>query len=86
MELEYQIHVLTVSYQKKSENNKGLVLGAGYSCQAAARFIGQPLAGFIFLNFGKNVPFYFDAAFLVMVALGYIFLFKNIKKTGLNLH
>ena len=65
---------------KKSENNKGLVLGAGYSCQAAARFIGQPLAGFIFLNFGKNVPFYFDAAFLVMVALGYIFLYKNIRK------
>ena len=65
---------------KKSENNKGLVLGTGYSCQAAARFIGQPLAGFIFLNFGKNVPFYFDAAFLVVVALGYMFLYKNIKK------
>ena len=65
---------------KKSENNKGLVLGTGYSCQAAARFIGQPLAGFIFLNFGKNVPFYFDAAFLVVVAIGYVFLFKNIKK------
>ena len=65
---------------KKSENNKGLVLGTGYSCQAAARFIGQPLAGFIFLNFGKNVPFYFDAAFLVVVALGYIFLYKNIRK------
>ena len=65
---------------KKSENNKGLVLGTGYSCQAAARFIGQPLAGFIFLNFGKNVPFYFDAVFLVMVALGYMFLYKNIRK------
>ena len=65
---------------KKSENNKGLVLGTGYSCQAAARFIGQPLAGFIFLNFGKNVPFYFDIVFLVVVALGYIFLYKNIKK------
>ena len=65
---------------KKSENNKGLILGTGYSCQAAARFIGQPLAGFIFLNFGKNVPFYFDAAFLVVVALGYIFLYKNIRK------
>ena len=65
---------------KKSENNKGLILGTGYSCQAAARFIGQPLAGFIFLNFGKNVPFYFDAAFLVMVALGYMFLYKNIRK------
>ena len=65
---------------KKSENNKGLVLGTGYSCQAAARFIGQPLAGFIFLNFGKNVPFYFDAAFLVVVALGYMFLYKNIRK------
>jgi len=65
---------------KKSENNKGLILGTGYSCQAAARFIGQPLAGFIFLNFGKNVPFYFDAAFLVVVALGYMFLYKNIKK------
>jgi len=65
---------------KKSENNKGLVLGTGYSCQAAARFIGQPLAGLIFLNFGKNVPFYFDAAFLVVVAIGYVFLFKNIRK------
>ena len=65
---------------KKSDNNKGLVLGTGYSCQAAARFIGQPLAGFIFLNFGKNVPFYFDAAFLVVVALGYMFLYKNIRK------
>ena len=65
---------------KKSENNKGLVLGTGYSCQAAARFIGQPLAWFIFFNFGKNVPFYFDAAFLVVVALGYIFLYKNIRK------
>ena len=65
---------------KKSENNKGLVLGTGYSCQAAARFIGQPFAGLIFLNFGKNIPFYFDAAFLVVVAIGYIILFKNIKK------
>ena len=65
---------------KKSDNNKGLVLGTGYSCQAAARFIGQPLAGFIFLNFGKNVPFYFDAVFLVVVALGYMFLYKNIRK------
>ena len=65
---------------KKSENNKGLVLGTGYSCQAAARFIGQPLAGFIFLNFGKNVPFYFDSAFLVIVAIGYAFLFKSIRK------
>ena len=65
---------------KKSENNKGLVLGTGYSCQAAARFVGQPFAGFIFLNFGKNIPFYFDAAFLVVVAIGYIFLFKIIKK------
>ena len=65
---------------KKSDNNKGLVLGTGYSCQAAARFIGQPLAGFIFLNFGKNVPFYFDAAFLVVVAFGYMFLYKNIRK------
>ena len=65
---------------KKSENNKGLVLGAGYSCQAAARFVGQPLAGFMFLNFGKNMPFYFDSAFLIIVAIGYIHLFKNIKK------
>ena len=65
---------------KNSDNNKGLVLGTGYSCQAAARFIGQPLAGFIFLNFGKNVPFYFDAVFLVVVAFGYMFLYKNIRK------
>ena len=67
---------------KKSENNKGLVLGTGYSCQAAARFIGQPLAGFIFLNFGKNIPFYFDAAFLIVVAIGYMYLIKSVKKQG----
>jgi DHA1 family tetracycline resistance protein-like MFS transporter len=65
---------------KKSENNKGLVLGTGYSCQAAARFIGQPLAGFMFLNYGKNIPFYFDTIFLLLVAIVYIFLFKNIRK------
>ena len=65
---------------KKSEHNKGLVLGTGYSCQAAARFIGQPLAGFMFLHFGKNTPYYFDAVFLLFVAVGYMFLFKSIKK------
>ena len=65
---------------KKSEHNKGLVLGTGYSCQAAARFIGQPLAGFMFLHFGKNTPFYFDTVFLLFVAVGYMFLFKSIKK------
>ena len=65
---------------KKSVNNKGLVLGTGYSCQAAARFIGQPLAGFMFLNYGKNIPFYFDTIFLLLVAIVYIFLFKNIRK------
>ena len=64
---------------KKSEENKGLVLGTGYSCQAAARFIGQPLAGFIFLNFGKNIPFYFDVVFLIVVALMYMFFFKSLK-------
>lgn len=67
---------------KKSENNKGLVLGTGYSCQAAARFIGQPLAGFIFLYYGKNIPFYFDAIFLTVVAMGYLFFFKTIRKQG----
>lgn len=67
---------------KKSEQNKGLVLGTGYSCQAAARFIGQPLAGFMFLYFGKNVPFYFDVIFLMIVATGYMFLFKSIKNEG----
>ena len=65
---------------KKSENNKGLVLGTGYSCQAAARFIGQPLAGFIFLYYGKNIPFYFDAIFLTVVAMVYLFFFKTIRK------
>jgi MFS family permease len=67
---------------KKSENNKGLVLGTGYSCQAAARFIGQPFAGFIFLYYGKNIPFYFDAIFLTVVAMGYLFFFKTIRKQG----
>ena len=65
---------------KKSTHNKGLVLGTGYSCQAAARFIGQPLAGFMFLHFGKNIPYYFDTVFLLFVAVGYMFLFKSIKK------
>ena len=65
---------------KKSEHNKGLVLGTGYSCQAAARFIGQPLAGFMFLHFGKNTSYYFDTVFLLFVAVGYMFLFKSIKK------
>ena len=67
---------------KKSENNKGLVLGTGYSCQAAARFIGQPLAGFIFLYYGKNIPFYFDAIFLTVVAIGYLFFIKTNRKQG----
>ena len=65
---------------KKSKHNKGLVLGTGYSCQAAARFIGQPLAGFMFLHFGKNTPYYFDTVFLLFVAAGYMFLFKSIRK------
>ena len=65
---------------KKSEANKGLVLGAGYSSQAAARFIGQPLAGFLFLNAGKSIPYVFDAIFLLIIGFGYLFYFKNIKK------
>ena len=65
---------------KKSYANKGLVLGAGYSSQAAARFIGQPLAGFLFLNAGKSIPYVFDAIFLFIIGFGYLFYFKNIKK------
>ena len=65
---------------KKSEANKGLVLGAGYSSQAAARFIGQPLAGFLFLNAGKSIPYVFDAIFLLIIGFSYLFYFKNIKK------
>jgi len=65
---------------KKSEANKGLVLGAGYSSQAAARFIGQPLAGFLFLNAGKSIPYVFDAIFLLIIGFSYLFYFKNTKK------
>ena len=65
---------------KKSEVNRGLVLGAGYSAQAAARFIGQPLAGFLFLSTGKSSPYVFDALFLILVGLGYFLYFKSIKK------
>ena len=65
---------------KKSYANKGLVLGAGYSSQAAARFIGQPLAGFLFLNAGKSIPYVFDAIFLLIIGFGYLLYFKNIKK------
>ena len=80
MELEYQIHALTVSYQKNLSIIKVWFWVLVTHVKQQPRFIGQPLAGFIFLNFGKNVPFYFDVVFLVVVALGYMFLFKNIRK------
>jgi len=67
---------------KKTSTDKGLILGSGYSCQAAARFIGQPLAGILFLNLGKNFPFYFDVFFLIFISLIYLVYFKILKKTG----
>jgi len=57
--------------KKSSPNLKGLALGSAYSAQAAARFLGQPLAGFIFLNLGKNYHFYFDVVFLLILASFY---------------
>ena len=66
---------------KKAKNNqKGLVLGTAYSSQAAARFFGQPLAGLIFLNLGKNYPFYFDIIFLGILSIIYLYYSKK----GLN--
>ena len=61
---------------------KGLALGSAYSAQAAARFLGQPLAGLIFLNMGKNYHFYFDVIFLIILAFFY-FLFASNKQKSL---
>ena len=61
---------------------KGLALGSAYSSQAAARFLGQPLAGLIFLNMGKNYHFYFDVVFLIFLAFFY-FLFTTNKQKSL---
>jgi predicted MFS family arabinose efflux permease len=52
---------------------KGLALGSAYSSQAAARFLGQPLAGLMFLYLGKNYHFYFDVLFLIILASFYFF-------------
>jgi len=52
---------------------KGLALGSAYSSQAAARFLGQPLAGLMFLYLGKNYHFYFDVLFLLILASFYFF-------------
>ena len=53
--------------KKANENQKGLILGTAYSSQAAARFLGQPFAGLVFLNLGKNYPFYFDIIFFKLI-------------------
>ncbi len=57
---------------------RGLAMGSAYSSQAAARFIGQPLAGFMFLHLGKNYPFYFDIVFLFV--LGFFYFLNNLKQ------
>jgi DHA1 family tetracycline resistance protein-like MFS transporter len=57
---------------------RGLAMGSAYSSQAAARFIGQPLAGLMFLHLGKNYPFYFDIVFLFV--LGFFYFLNNLKQ------
>ena len=57
---------------------RGLAMGSAYSSQAAARFIGQPLAGLMFLHLGKNYPFYFDIVFLFV--LGFFYFLYNLKQ------
>ena len=64
--------------KKAEDNQKGLVLGTAYSSQAAARFFGQPLAGLIFLNLGKNYPFYFDIIFLGILGVIYLYYSKKV--------
>lgn len=60
---------------------KGLALGSAYSSQAAARFLGQPIAGLLFLHFGKNSHFHFDVILLSILALFYFLLNLNKEKT-----
>lgn len=60
---------------------KGLALGSAYSSQAAARFLGQPLAGLMFLHLGKNYHFYFDVIFLLVLASFYFFINSKEAKT-----
>ncbi len=60
---------------------KGLSLGTAYSSQAAARFLGQPLAGLMFLHLGKNYHFYFDVVFLLILASFYFFMNGKQQKT-----
>ena len=62
-------------------NSEGLPMGSAYSSQAAARFLGQPLAGLMFLYLGKNYHFYFDVIFLSLLALFYFFINLNRTKT-----
>ena len=52
-------------------DSRGLAMGSAYSSQAAARFLGQPLAGLMFLHLGKNYHFYFDVIFLILLASFY---------------
>ena len=60
---------------------KGLALGSAYSSQAAARFLGQPIAGLLFLHFGKNSHFHFDVILLSILALFYFVFNQNKEKT-----
>jgi predicted MFS family arabinose efflux permease len=62
-------------------DSRGLAMGSAYSSQAAARFLGQPLAGLMFLYLGKNYHFYFDVIFLSLLALFYFFINLNRTKT-----
>ena len=62
-------------------DSRGLAMGSAYSSQAAARFLGQPLAGLMFLYLGKNYHFYFDVIFLSLLAIFYFFINLNRTKT-----
>jgi len=62
-------------------SSRGLAMGSAYSSQAAARFLGQPLAGLMFLYLGKNYHFYFDVIFLSLLAIFYFFINSNQTKT-----
>lgn len=61
--------------------SRGLAMGSAYSSQAAARFLGQPLAGLMFLYLGKNYHFYFDVIFLSLLAIFYFITNLNRTKT-----
>ena len=63
-----------------SKNEKGFALGAAYSSQSISRFVGQPVAGILFLFFGKDMPFYVNSTILVLTIIFYLSLIKKVNK------